>query len=126
LVDVETIFRNLQAAYASKDIAVMMSFVTDDYSVYNVTESGPKRLVASREEATRALQAVFGNTDYISGSAESIQAVGNIVYATEVDIFNHNGTEKRMTRFGVYEFVGDKLFRAWSFPVQEAGQPPGA
>ncbi len=121
MVDVEAIFRQLQAAYANKDIPLMMSFVTDDYSVYNVDESGPKQLVASREEATHALKMVFGNPDYVSGGAESIEAVGNIVYATEVDIFKNRDTEVSVTRFSVYEFVGDKLFRAWSFPVEQAG-----
>ena len=120
MADVEAAFRKLQSAYTRKDIDTMLSMVTDDYSVYNVTAAGPKQLVSSREEAARALEFVFGNEDYISGHAEDIQALGNIVYAKEVDVYNQNGRRIQVTRFGVYEFAGEKLHRAWNFPVQDA------
>ena len=119
MADVETVFRKLQAAYTSKDIETMMSMVTDDYSVYNVTEAGPKKLVSSRDEAARALKMVFGNESYLSGHAESIQAVGNIVHAKEIDIYSQGGQRLQATRFGVYEFVGEKLSRAWNFAVRD-------
>lgn len=119
MADVETQFRKLQRAYTSKDIATMMSMVTEDYSVYNVSEAGPKQLVGSREEAAQALEHVFRNENYISGHAEAIQAVGNIVHAKEIDVYLHDGKQIQATRFGVYEFVGDKLFRAWNFAVRD-------
>jgi len=119
MADLETTFRNLQSAYTRKDIPAMMSMVTEDYSVYNVTDAGPKQLVGSREEAARALEFVFGNASYISGYAESIQVLGNIVHAKEIDVYDQDGAQVQTTRFGVYEFVGDKLFRAWNFPVRE-------
>ncbi len=117
--DLETIFRNLQSAYTRKDVATMLSMVTDDYSVYNVTDAGPKQLVSSRDEAARALEFVFGNESYISGHAESIQVLGNIVHAKEIDVYDQDGKRIQKTRFGVYEFVGEKLFRAWNFPVHD-------
>lgn len=119
MADLETTFRQLQSAYTHKDIPAMMSMVTDDYSVYNITEAGPKQLVSSREEAARALEFVFGNESYISGHAESIQVVGNIVHAKEIDVYDQGGTRVEATRFGVYEFIGEKLFRAWNFPVRD-------
>jgi hypothetical protein len=120
MADVEKAFQELQRAYTNKDINTMMSMVTDDYSVYNVTAAGPKKLVSSRDEAAKALEMVFGNENYISGHAESIQAVGNIVHATEIDIYSQNGQRIQATRFGVYEFVGEKLSRAWNFAVRDA------
>jgi len=119
MADVETLFRQLQSAYTAKDIDAMMAMVTDDYTVYNVTKDGPKQLVNNRDAAAQALKAVFGSESYISGHAESIYAIGNIVHAKEIDVYSQDGRQIQATRFGVYEFAGEKLSRAWNFPVQD-------
>ena len=115
--DVLELFAESSNAYDDRDIDKMMSYVSDDYTWYNIAPDGAQKLAEGREQAAQGLKMVFGSPSYVGGRVEFSKAFGKTVVALEVDTYRENGQEVERSRLGVYEYRDDKLYRAWSFPV---------
>jgi hypothetical protein len=118
MTDYKEIYLASSQAYKDRDIEKMMSFVTEDYSWYNIHEEGPRLLATGPEEASQGMKMVFANTDYISGHVDFLKTFGNILIAVETDTILQNGEEIRAQRMSVYECKEGKLHRTWSFPIE--------
>lgn len=118
--DYEEIFLKSSRAYRDRDVEKALSFVADDYVYYRITEDGPKVLARGKEEIRRNLSAVFSNPSYKKGKAVFTKSFGHIVIALEHDTFEKDGREMTLSNLGIYEYEDGKLFRAWTFPVDES------
>jgi len=116
----EQLFRDSGQAYDEKNYDKMMSFVTDDYSWYGMTDDGPQLRAKGKEQATAGLKMVLESGAYVKGEVAFLKAFGNIVVALEKDQYNEHGEVVTRSTLGIYEYKGDKLARAYSFPVNEA------
>ncbi len=117
--DCEEIFLKSSQAYRDRDVEKALTFVADDYTYYRITENGPEILARGKEEVRRNLSAVFSNPSYKRGKAVFTKSFGHIVIALENDTFEKDGREMTLSNLGIYEYKDGKLFRAWSFPVDE-------
>ena len=120
MADIHQRFLESSSAYDNRDIDKMMSFVSEDYTWYNIGPEGAQKLADGRAQAAQGLQMVFGSPDYISGRVAFSKAFGHIVVAVEVDTYRQDGEEVEKSRLGVYEYKGDELHRAWSFPIEDS------
>ncbi len=118
--DYKDVFLKSSEAYQARDIDKALSFVSDDYTYYRITEDGPKVLATGKEEVRRNLGAIFNNPSYKKGKAVYTESFGHMVIALEKDTFENDGKEITVSNFGVYEYKDGKLFRAWTFPVDES------
>ena len=117
-IDVEQLFLESSKAYDEQDIDKMMSFTTEDYTFFNVSSDGPQKLAENQEQAAKGASMTFQNPNYISGRATFTKAFGNIVVAFEIDKYREGDEVIEKGRVGLYEYRGDKMCRAWSFPVE--------
>ena len=115
----EQLFLESTKAYDEKDYEKMMSFVTDDYSWFSMTESGSVLKSKGKDQAIAGLKMVFESGAYIKGEVAFLKAFGNIVVAYETDQY-HDGDEV-VTRgtLGIYQYKDKKLARVFSFPVED-------
>jgi len=122
MADIEKLFLESSSAYDDQDIDKMMSYVTEDYTWYNISEDGAQKLANGRDQAAQGLKMVFGSESYQGGRVDFAKAFGNIVVALEIDTYVEDGKQVEKARLGVYEYDKDKLHRAWSFPVNDSSE----
>jgi hypothetical protein len=115
----EDMFLASSKAYEDHDYDKMMSFVADDYQFYGMTDEGPKLRANGKDQAAAALKMVLESDAYVKGEVAFLKGFGNIVIALEKDQFREGDQVVTRSSLGVYEYSGDKLARAYSFPVQE-------
>ena len=115
----EEMFRASSKAYDDQDYDKMMSFVADDYQFYGMTDEGPKLRANGKEQATAALKMVLESDAYVKGDVAFLKGFGNLVIALEKDQFREGDDTVTRSTLGVYEYRGDKLARAYSFPVKD-------
>ncbi len=115
----EDLFLQSSRAYDDKDYDRMMSFVTDDYEFYGMTEDGTKLLAKGKEQAKAGLQMVLESGSYVKGDVEFLKTFGNFVVALEKDQFREGDEVVTRGTLGIYEYQGDKLARAYSFPLNQ-------
>ena len=115
----EELFLQSSRAYDDKDYDRMMSFVTDDYEFYGITDEGPQLRAKGKQQAMAGLQMVLDSDTYIKGEVEFLKAFGNIVVALEKDQFREGDGIVTRSSLGVYVYKDDKLTRAFSFSVSE-------
>ncbi len=115
----EDMFLASSKAYDDQDYDKMMSFVADDYQFYGITDDGPKLRANGKDQATAALKMVLESDSYVKGEVAFLKGFGNLVIALEKDQFREGGQLVTRSTLGVYEYRGDKLVRAFSFPVKD-------
>jgi len=115
----EELFLQSSRAYDEKDYEGMMSFVTDDYEFYGITDNGPQLRAKGKEQAMAGLKMVLESDTYVKGEVEFLKTFGNFVVALEKDQFREGDKVVTRSTLGIYEYQGDKLARAFTFPVNE-------
>ncbi len=115
----EDMFLASSKAYDDQDYDKMMSFVADDYQFYGITDDGPKLRANGKDQATAALKMVLESDSYVKGEVDFLKGFGNLVIALEKDRFREDDQVVTRSTLGVYEYRGNKLVRAFSFPVKE-------
>jgi len=106
-------------AYDALDYDKMMSFVTDEYAFFSTTKDGPQLVAKGKEQAKAGLKMVLESDAYVKGEIEFCKTFGNIVVALEKDQFREGDKVVTRSTVGVYEYRGDKMIRACSFPVTD-------
>ncbi len=115
----EELFLQSSRAYDDKDYDRMMSFVSDDYEYYGITDEGPQLRAKGKEQAMAGLQMVLESDTYVKGEVEFLKTFGNVVVALEKDQFREGDKVVTRSTLGIYEYQGDKLTRAFSFPLNK-------
>ncbi len=115
--DVEDLFRASSKAYDERDIKKALSFVSDDYAWFKITEDGAELRSKGKEQAAFGLKMVFDSEEYIKGDVTFLKSFGNIVVAYEKDQYKEGGEFVTRGTLGVYIYQGDKLSRVYSFSV---------
>ena len=118
--DYEKLFRESAKAYDDKDYDRMMSFVTDDYSFFSLTDEGMVQRSRGKEQAVAGLKMVLESDDYERGEVAFLKQFGNLVVAYEKDRYRVGDEFVTRGTVGVYQYRGDKLDRVFSFPVDDA------
>jgi hypothetical protein len=115
----EELFLKSSRAYDDKDYDGMMSFVTEDYEFYSMTDEGPQLRAKGKEQATAGLKMVLESDAYIKGDVEFLKTFGNVVVALEKDQFREGDEVITHSTLGIYQYKGDKLARAYTFPLNQ-------
>jgi len=122
MTDYKEVYLASTRAYQARDIEAMMQYVTDDFSWFNIIPEGAKQVADSKEQAKFGMKMVFDNLDYISGQVDFIETFGDLLVAVETDKIIQDGKEVSLRRMSVYECREGKLYRCWSFPINDAAQ----
>ena len=119
--DYEQLFRDSSHAYEERDIEKAMSFVTEDYSWFKMTDDGADLRSKGKEQASFGLKMVFESEDYVKGEVAFLKAFGNIVVAYEEDQYREGDGFVTRGTLGVYKYKDGKLSRVYSFSVDDDG-----
>jgi hypothetical protein len=117
--DYEQLFRESGKAYDSLDYEKMMTFVTEDYSFFSMTDEGPVLRAKGKEQAKAGLKMVLESGVYVKGEVAFLKTFGNIVVALEKDQYREGDGIVTRDTLAVYEYEGDKMARAYSFSLSK-------
>lgn len=106
-------------AYNRKDLDALLEGLAEDYESWEVGPEGPNCRARGRDQVGQALAAMFAASGYANSTVEDVRAYGQLAVAIEVDSFDTADGRKTMRSLGLYEFRGEELLRAWSFPLKE-------
>lgn len=115
----EKLFLESSEAYDEHDYDKMMSFVSDDYSWFNMTETGSVLRSKGKEQAIAGLKMVLESDAYVKGEVAFLKAFGNIVVAFEKDQYREGDEFITRGTLGIYEYKDKKLARVYSFSIDE-------
>ena len=115
----EKLFLGSAEAYDEKDYEKMMSFVTEDYSFFSMTDEGSVLRAKGKEQATAGLKMVLESDTYIKGEVAFLKTFGNIVVAFEKDQYKEGDELVTRGTLGIYRYKNKKLSRVYSFPIDE-------
>jgi hypothetical protein len=117
--EIEKLFLESGKAYDEQDLEKMMSFVTEDYSWFKMTETGSELKSKGKEQASFGLKMVFESDAYVKGEVVFAKAFGNTLVAYEEDEYIENGESVTRGTLGVYIYKDKKLARVFSFSVDK-------
>ncbi len=106
-------------AFTNKDIGTLGSHLADDYSSYRMEGGEAIRRTANKMETLDVLQKMFDAVPVKGSRLDRIMVVGDHVVAVEKDTFDTPAGEQTTTTLGVYHIQDGKIWRAYSFPIQE-------
>jgi limonene-1,2-epoxide hydrolase len=106
-------------AFSRKDIEVLGNHLADDYASFRMEGGEAIKRTNNRDETLAVLQKMFDAVPLKGSQLERIMIVGDYVVAVEKDTFDTLAGEKTTTTLGVYHMQDGKMWRAYSFPIQE-------
>ncbi len=106
-------------AFTNKDIETLSGNLADDYASFRMEGGEAVKRTSNKEETLEVLQKMFDAVPLKESHLDRIMVVGDHVVAVEKDTFDTPAGERTTTTLGVYHIQDDKIWRAYSFPVQE-------
>lgn len=106
-------------AFTNKDIDTLGSNLADDYASFRMEGGEAVKRTSSKAETLEVLQKMFEAVPLKGSRLDRIMVVGDHAIAVEKDTFDTPAGERTTTTLGVYHFQDGKIWRAYSFPVQE-------
>ena len=115
---IKTMIQNTDA-FTRKDVEALGTHLTDDYASYLVEGGDVVKRTSNKEETLTILGKMFDSMPLRGSKLDHVMAIGDHVVAVEKDKFDTPEGEKTTTTIGVYHFQDGKIWRAYSFPIQE-------
>ena len=115
----EKLFLASAEAYDERDYEKMMSFVSEDYSWFSMTDAGSELRSKGKEQAVAGLKMIFESDSYVKGEVAFLKSFGNIVVAFEKDQYREGDEFVTRGTLGIYEYKNKKLTRVYSFSVDD-------
>ncbi len=106
-------------AFTNKDIGALGSNLAEDYASFRMEGGEAVKRTSNKTETLEVIQKMFDAVPLKESQLERIMIVGDHVVAVEKDTFDTPAGERTTTTLGVYHIQDGKLWRAYSFPVQE-------
>lgn len=119
MTDYKKVYLASAEAYKNKDVDLMLSHATEDFSWYNVEADGPKLLSDTKEKAKMGMQYIINDPNYLSGHVDFAKAFGNVVVVVETDQIIKGGEEVTQRRMSIYQCKDGKLGRCISLPIAD-------
>ena len=108
-------------AFTRKDVDTLGSNLADDYASYHMAGGDAVKRTSSREETMAVIQKMFDAVPLKGSQLERIMVIWDHVVAVEKDTFDTPAGEQTTTTLGVYHMQDGKIWRAYSFPINEDG-----
>lgn len=106
-------------AFTRKDVEVLGKNLADDYASFRIEGGEAVKRTTSREETLAVIQKMFDAVPMKGSKLDRIMVVGDHVVAVEKDTFETSAGDKTTTTLGVYHMQDGKMWRAYSFPINE-------
>lgn len=106
-------------AFTRKDVEVLGKNLADDYASFRIEGGEAVKRTASRDETLAVIQKMFDAVPIKGSKLDRIMVVGDHVVAVEKDTFETPAGDKTTTTLGVYHMQDGKMWRAYSFPINE-------
>ena len=106
-------------AFTNKDVDALGSNLAEDYASFRMEAGEAVKRTSNKSETLEVMKKMFEAVPLKESHLDRIMVIGDHVVAVEKDTFDTPAGERTTTTLGVYHFQDDKLWRAYSFPVQE-------
>ena len=106
-------------AFTNKDTATLGSNLAEDYSSFRIEGGEAIKRTANKADTLVVMEKMFEVVPLKGSHLEWLMVIGDHVVAVEKDIFDTSQGERTTTTLGVYHMQDGKIWRAYSFPVQE-------
>lgn len=106
-------------AFTRKDADALADNLAEDYSSFRMEGGEAIKRTSSRDETKAMIQQMFDAVPLKGSQLDRIMVVGDHVVAVEKDTFDTPAGEKTTTTLGVYHMQEGKIWRAYSFPINE-------
>lgn len=106
-----------EQAFMARDLVALADSLTEDFSWYRVTESGPEEMVRGRQATVERLRQFFASPAWTTSDSEvhRLGMVGNILVQVEIDTLNLGQGPVRQTSLHIYEFRDGRRWREFAF-----------
>ena len=106
-------------AFTNKDIDTLNRNLADDYASFRMEGGEAIKRTSGKADTLAVLEKMFAAVPLKESRLDRIMVVGDHVVAVEKDTFDTPDGERTTTTLGVYHIQDGKIWRAYSFPVQE-------
>lgn len=106
-------------AFTRKDADALASNLAEDYASFRMEGGEAIKRTSSRDETKAVMEKMFDAVPLKGSRLDRIMVVGDHVVAVEKDTFDTPDGEKTTTTLGVYHMQDGKMWRAYSFPIND-------
>ncbi|MGB1877536.1 MAG: nuclear transport factor 2 family protein [Rhodospirillaceae bacterium] len=106
-------------AFTRKDVDALGSNLAEDYASIRMEDGEAVKRTSSRDETMAVIQKMFDAAPLKGSHLDRIMVVGDHVVAVEKDTFKTPAGDKTTTTLGVYHMQDGKIWRAYSFPIND-------